>query len=215
MKILALSCSPRRHGNTEILLGETLAGAKEAGAETELVSLAGKEIKGCDGCRTCDKNGGKCHIEDDAQEIFAKMLEADGIVFGTPVYFWSMSAQAKALLDRSISLRSPTIRLANKVAGVITVAGRMGGMNTAMVFYSYFIRCHMLIADDVCALASKKGAVRNDRFSMIASREMGKQMVALGKTGFKYPEGYDTPPHIRIQRKYGISASPFDDAMLA
>jgi len=106
MKILAISCSPRKDGNTVAMLNEALKAAKTEGAETELYSVSGKNIQPCDGCWGCTKTG-KCHIKDDAALLFDKMLAADGIIFGTPVYFYGMTAQAKAIIDRTIALREP------------------------------------------------------------------------------------------------------------
>jgi multimeric flavodoxin WrbA len=95
MKVLGVVCSPRKGGNTEVMVQEALAGAQACGAETELVTVWDKDIKPCDGCLSCEKTGA-CHIKDDVQEIYARLLEADGIVWGTPVYFFSVTAQAKA-----------------------------------------------------------------------------------------------------------------------
>ena len=123
MKILAISCSPRKQGNTELLLGEALQGAQDEGAEVELYSVSGKTIEPCDGCWTCTKTG-ECHIKDDMQELYKKLLEADGIIFGTPIYFYAMAAQAKTVMDRTMPLNRPERSLANKVGGVVVVAGR-------------------------------------------------------------------------------------------
>ena len=106
MKILAVSCSPRKQGNTEILLNEALEGAKAEGAEVELYRVSGKNIQPCDGCWSCMKEG-QCHIKDDMQELYEKLLAADGIIFGTPIYFYNMTAQAKTLLDRTLCPQPP------------------------------------------------------------------------------------------------------------
>lgn len=144
MKVLGISCSLRKGSNTEILVEEALVGAREVGAEAELLSLIGKEIKPCDGCFSCEKTG-KCHIKDDMQPIYEKLLEADGIIIGTPVYFWFMAGQTKVLLDRTIALEYPNLRLAQtKVGGIITVAARTGLMNTVSALYTYFAASHML-----------------------------------------------------------------------
>jgi len=206
VKVLGIACSPRQHGNTEILVEEALSGAREA--ETELLTLADKEIKPCDSCFACLKTG-KCHIDDDMQPIYGKLLDADGIIFGTPVYFWSMTAQAKALIDRTIALRYPRLKLASKVGGIIAVGERTGLMSTATLFYTFFARNHMLSSDDVCALAGEKGAVRQDKYGMKAAGELGKLMVALIKTGFEFPKEYDCPLSTRVNRDYGLSQAPF------
>ncbi|MFC1977541.1 flavodoxin family protein [Chloroflexota bacterium] len=116
MKILGLSCSPRKSGNTEILVAEALDGARNEGAEVELFSVSGKDIKPCDGCQSCIETS-KCHIKDDMQTIYRELEAADGIIFGTPIYFYGMAAQAKAIMDRTFAIRRPSIKLANKVGG--------------------------------------------------------------------------------------------------
>jgi multimeric flavodoxin WrbA len=85
MKILAVSSSPRKNGNTSLLLETALESAQQDGAETELFSVAGKTIQPCDGCWACFKTG-TCHIQDDMTILYEKLVEADGIIFGTPVY---------------------------------------------------------------------------------------------------------------------------------
>ena len=99
MKVIGICCSPRKGANTEILVNESLKGSLESGAETELLTIAKKDIKPCDGCGLCIKKG-ECHIKDDMQNIYQKISEADGIIFGTPVYYYSMCAQAKIIIDR-------------------------------------------------------------------------------------------------------------------
>jgi len=99
MKVLGISASPRAEGNSERLLQEALAGAAEAGAETELFPLRGLTISPCVACNACHKTG-RCRIEDSFQTAFAKMLEADRLILATPVFFMAVSAQAKLLIDR-------------------------------------------------------------------------------------------------------------------
>lgn len=189
MKILGLSCSPRRQGNTEILLGEALRGAQHEGAEVELYSVSGKTIQPCDGCRACNETG-ECHIEDDMQNLYRKLLEADGIIFGTPVYFYSMSAQAKTVIDRTIALNHPERNLANKVGGIIVVCGSLGLVDTIKDLYFYIITRRMLPANYVAAYGGAKGDVKNLEQGMKATRDLGRQMVALSAMNFKYPSEF-------------------------
>ena len=102
-KVLVISTSLRTNANSEILAKETVRGAKDAGHNVEFISLKDKEIKFCKGCMACQKIG-KCVINDDANEITAKMKEADVIVWTTPVYYYEMSGQMKTLIDRANSL---------------------------------------------------------------------------------------------------------------
>ena len=209
MKVLGISCSLRKGSNTEILLEEALAGVREAAAQTKLLTLIGKDIKPCDGCYTCSKTG-KCHINDDMQEIYSELLEADGIIFGSPVYFWQMAGQAKVLIDRSIALRYPNLRLANKVGGVVVVGGRMGLMNVVSSFYVYFACNHMFSADYTAGFAEAKGEVGKDKFVMKEAWEMGKQVALLAGKGLKFPQEYDQSLYRHIEGKYGLKAAPFE-----
>ncbi len=189
MKILGLSCSPRRSGNTETLVTEALEGARSEGAEAELFSVHGKDIRPCDGCQTCVTTS-ICHIDDDMQGVFQKMIAADGIIFGTPIYFYTMSAQAKAIMDRTYSIRRPEFQLASKVGGIIAVAGGIGLMEAIKDWYFYIAINHMLSADYVSAYASGRGEVKGNERVMKAAWELGRQMVQLVDTGFQFPEEY-------------------------
>ncbi len=189
MKILAISCSPRKNGNTEMLLNTALEGAKTEGAEVELYSIVGKDIKPCDGCRGCGETG-VCHIKDDMQELYGKMLEADGIIFGTPIYFYNMTAQAKTVLDRTIALNRPDKNLANKVGGVVAVAGSMGLIDALKDFYFCIVTRQMIPANFVAAYAGAKGDVQKREKGMKAAGDLGRQMVQIAAQKFKYPAGF-------------------------
>ena len=99
MHILGIVGSPRIGGNTDILVDEVLAGAKEAGASTEKVILNKLEIKPCQACDSCYKTG-SCIQKDDMDELLNKMLKSDVWILGTPIYWWGPTAQFKAFLDR-------------------------------------------------------------------------------------------------------------------
>ena len=100
-KILILEGSARANGNSCILSEEFARGAAEAGHSVEKVMVARKKLSGCLGCNACYRNGGTCVQKDDMEEIRAKMLEADVIVLASPIYFYSMTAQMKTLIDRT------------------------------------------------------------------------------------------------------------------
>ncbi|MFH1032425.1 MAG: flavodoxin family protein [Chloroflexota bacterium] len=186
MKILALSCSPRRQGNTEILLDEVLNGARHDGAEVELYSVAGKKMEPCDACRACGETG-ICHIKDDMQELYDKLLAADGIVIGVPVYFYTMAAQAKIIIDRSIALSRPNRRLANKVCGLVVTAGSLGVIDVLKDLYFFIVARQMLPAHYVAAYAMGKGDVKKRELGMKAAFELGQQMVQIAAKKFEYP----------------------------
>ncbi len=98
-KILVISTSPRRGSNSEALADAFASGAREAGHEVELVSLRGKDVQFCRGCFVCQETQ-RCVIHDDADTLRQKALEADVLVFATPIYYYEMSGQLKTLLDR-------------------------------------------------------------------------------------------------------------------
>ena len=186
MKILGLSCSPRKQGNTVILLEQALQGARKDGAETELYSVAGKTIEPCNGCGACRKTG-ICTIKDDMQEIYGKLLEADGIIFGTPVYFYSINAQTKAIIDRTYAFTTPAQSMANKVGGVITVGGSLGLVSALKDMYFYFVVKQMLPANFVAAYSEGTDGVRKREQGMKAAFDLGRQMTQIASQKFHYP----------------------------
>lgn len=99
-RILILSSSPRKAGNSDLLCDQFMKGATEAGHETEKIFLRDKQIGYCVGCGLCFNKKGTCSQNDDMKEIADKMIKADVIVMATPVYFYTMDAQMKTLIDR-------------------------------------------------------------------------------------------------------------------
>ena len=193
MKILGISGSPRKNGVTMAMLEAALGGSLAAGAETELYSVAGKDIRGCDGCWACSSTG-QCHIKDDMQELYDKMAAADGIIFGTPVYFWGMTSQIKAVIDRSILFGGGERTLDNKVCGVVACAGSLGLADTLKEFSYYIIQRRMLPAMQVSAYARGPEDLKGMEKCLKALDELGRQMVALVKLGFKYPPEFVKGP---------------------
>lgn len=100
-KVLILSSSPRKNGNSQVLCKQFEAGAKQAGHDVETVWLPEKNIQYCTGCGVCN-NTHACVIKDDMESILNSMIGADVIVMATPVYFYSMCAQMKTLIDRTV-----------------------------------------------------------------------------------------------------------------
>ena len=105
VQVLGIAGSPRRNGNTELLIREFMRGAEAGGHETELIILSELKISPCTSCGSCQKTG-KCIMIDDMQPMHKKLLEADCIVFASPIYFGGVSAQLKAFIDRCQALWS-------------------------------------------------------------------------------------------------------------
>ena len=122
MKVIAISGSPRK-GNTEWMLRKLLEQLISTGVETELINLREFNVKGCDGCLSCEAGGkqrqGICKIKDDMRQLYPKLLEADGWILGTPVYFEMLSGLLKNFLDRTCPIWT---RLEGKPIAGIAVA---------------------------------------------------------------------------------------------
>ncbi len=123
--ILGFFGSPRRGGNTEILLDETLRSAKEKGAQTEKIILNELNIRPCQECGGCDKTG-RCVVKDDMQDIYPKLRRANSVIVASPVFFSSVSAQTKAMIDRNQCVWVEKYRLKKPVTEV--TAPRRGAL---------------------------------------------------------------------------------------
>lgn len=178
MKILGLVCSPRKGGNTEILVEAALSGAREKGAQTELVCVADKQISPCDACGACAADG-VCVIEDDMQEIYQKLEMADGIILGTPVYFMNVSAQAKAIMDRTYAFYR-TGKLRGKVAGAAVAVRRVGAGQVLSLLYSWFTAQRMITVGGCIGYGLEKGDVREGTGGGPGSTAIG-EAKSLGK----------------------------------
>ena len=118
-KVLILSGSPRKGGNSDILCDQFMKGALEQGNKVEKIRVAEKKIAPCLGCYFCRNNGGRCALNDDMSDILQKIIDCDVLVLSSPVYFYSMSAQLKAVIDRTVARWT---EIANKELYYITTA---------------------------------------------------------------------------------------------
>ena len=124
------------------------------------------------------------------QELYNKMVKADGIIFGTPVYFYNMTAQGKAVIDRTIALGRPDKSLANKVGGIVVVGGSLGLIDAVKDLYFYMVTRQMLPANFVAAYAAIEGDVKKLEKCMKAAEDLGAQMVKIAEKKFTYPEEF-------------------------
>lgn len=177
-KILILSTSPRRGGNSETLADEFIKGAAEAGHETEKICLYDKRIKFCKGCLTCQHTG-KCMIYDDAVEIVEQMRQADVVVFATPVYFYEMTGQMKTLLDRTNPLFPGEYSFRDIYLLATSADEEESSMDGAVKGLEGWISCfeHAHLAGVVRgAGADKKGDIQNVPKALAAAYERGKNV---------------------------------------
>jgi multimeric flavodoxin WrbA len=124
------------------------------------------------------------------KELYKKMLASEGIIFGTPVYFYNMTAQGKAVIDRTIALGHPDKNLANKVGGIVVVGGSLGLIDAVKDLYFYMVTRQMLPANFVAAYAASKGDVKKLEKCMKSAVELGKQIVRIVERKFTYPEEF-------------------------
>lgn len=102
-KVLILSGSPRKGGNSDLLCDEFMRGAQENGNVAEKIRVTEKNVAPCKACYYCKRSGGQCIMKDDMGEILQKMIDADVLVLASPVYFYSIDAQLKAVIDRTVA----------------------------------------------------------------------------------------------------------------
>jgi multimeric flavodoxin WrbA len=117
--------------------------------------------------------------------LFERMLGADGIIFGAPVYFYGMSAQAKTIIDRTIALNTPGKSLRNKVAAVVVTAGSLGITDALKDFYFYIVSRQMLPAHFVAAYPVTD--LKQMEQCMKATHDLGRQVVQIAAKKFEYP----------------------------
>jgi multimeric flavodoxin WrbA len=186
VKVLGIVGSPRRGGNTEILVKTALESADKAGAETEMIRLCEKVVGPCDGCASCAKTK-RCKFDDDFAEVFDKMADADAILFASPSYFESVTPQMKALIDRAGFFNNrATGRTAfnGKVGGAMAVAYRTGLATTWCQMLIFILAQRMIvpgIASFPNAIASEPGDVLKDKEGMDKAREIGEAMARLAQ----------------------------------
>lgn len=174
--------SPKIDGNTAKLVNAILEGAKENGAETVTYNLASLDIKGCNACHMCQEHG-YCVIDDDMQEIYQQIEEADTIVLGSPVYMWQMTAQTKLLIDRMTAFLKPDFssRLDNKKLILVFTQG-LPDMDAFKPYFEYTAGLLYYLGFDVLETIIAAGTDNLEVASrprlLEKSRELGKLISA-------------------------------------
>jgi multimeric flavodoxin WrbA len=185
-RVLGIVGSPRRNGNTHVLVSTILQGASDAGAATDLLLLGDLTIRECDGCHACWK-GRECPKKDDMNGIYPKIIESDVIVFGTPVYWYGPTALMKALIDRMVYFNCPSNR--EKIRGKSAVLAipfeeedPAAADLTVALFEKSLRYLEMNLAGKVIVPgAGRKGEVRKMRRHLQSAVECGRR--AVGTSG--------------------------------
>ncbi|MGA2463346.1 MAG: flavodoxin family protein [Thermodesulfobacteriota bacterium] len=184
MKVVAFNGSPRKDGNTAILINHLFRELEKEGIETELVQLSGKEIRGCIACYKCVENKDqRCSVKNDvANECIEKMIGADGIILGSPTYFTDVTAEMKALIDRAgfVSIANGGM-FKNKVGAAVVAVRRAGASHTLDTINHFFLGNQMIIPGQSLAVGREKGEVEKDKEGMQAVKTLGKRTAWLLK----------------------------------
>ena len=181
-KIIGIIGSPRKNGNTDILVDRILKGARDAGADIEKVHLRGLNIKECDGCYICWK-GRECPKKDDMNDMYPVIESADVIVFGTPVYWFGPTALLKAFIDRLIYFNCPENRpkIAGKAA-VIASPFEDTDMETTATLTAFFEKCFdyldmKLVGRILVPGVAEKGAILTKSDALEQAYQLGMSLV--------------------------------------
>ena len=183
MKVLGISGSVRKNGNTALIIGQIFESLSTKGIETELIQLADYEIQPCRGCFAC-KGRGNCVFKNDGfAEIFSHMTEADGIILGSPVYSADVSAKMKAFLERGgvIVATNPGI-FRHKVGAAVAAVRRGGGMTTVDTMNHFMLNKEMIVVGSTywnMVYGKNIGDVLNDEEGMANMRNLGENMAWL------------------------------------
>ncbi len=184
MKVIGIVGSPRKGGNTEILTKFTLDLIAKEGIETELITLAGLDIKPCNACGVCRKEE-KCTIEDDLFPIYLKMKAAEGIILSTPVYNGSATGLMKCFTERTSYISSGSGRVfSGKVGAPLVVARRAGHNFTFAQMLLWYTNQGLFIPSSTywnIAFGRDKGEVMQDKEGLATAQNLAKNMAFLMK----------------------------------
>ncbi len=187
MKVIAFNGSARKDGNTAILLNAVLDEIRKEGIGTELFQLAGKKIQGCIACYKCMKNKDKrCAVTKDiVNECIEKMIEADGILLGSPTYFADVSAATRALIERAGYVARANDYMFKRKVGAGVIAVRRGGaihaFNSLNLFFFYQQIINPGSSYWAFGVGRDPGEVLNDAEGMQTMKTLGQNLAWLLK----------------------------------
>ena len=187
MKVVAINGSPRKSGNTALLIQEIFKIFEIEGIETELIQLGNKKVHGCTACGICkEKKDGKCHIKNDALNLcIEKMVEADGVIIGSPVYFADVTTEIKALIDVAGYVTRASGHLLKRKVGAAVIAVRRGGALHAFESINNFFLINQMIVPGSSywnfAIGRDSGDVLNDAEGMQTMHTLAENMAWLLK----------------------------------
>lgn len=185
MKVVAFNGSARKDGNTAILVRQVFETLEAKGIECEMIQLAGQAIRGCTACGSCRKNKDKrCIIDSDpVNEYIAKMIEADGVILASPVYFSDITSELKALIDRAGYVARGNDHLYKRKVGAAVTAVRRAGSIHALDTINHFFQISQMIMPGssywALGVGGAKGDVEKDMEGMQTMKDLGENMAWL------------------------------------
>jgi multimeric flavodoxin WrbA len=185
MKAVAFNGSPRKNGNTEILLKEVLKVLEEKGIKTELIQVGGKKVSGCIACMKCRKKAdGRCHQDNKLlNECIKKMIKADAIIIGSPTYFSDLTSETKALIDiAGYAIRGAGNLLKRKVGAAVVAVRRAGAIHTFDSINHFFLINEMIVPGSSywnISYGREKGDVLKDEEGLRTMRVLGENIAWL------------------------------------
>jgi multimeric flavodoxin WrbA len=184
MKVVAFNGSPRKDGNTTILINKVFQELEKEGIKTQLVQLSEKEIHGCIACYKCIENKDQqCAVKNDAaNEYIEKMTGAQGIILGSPVYFIDVTPEMKALIDRAgFVSRANGGMYKNKVGAAVAALRRSGAMHAIDSMNHFLLSQEIFIVGRAIGVGRDKGEVEKDEEGMQLVKSLGQRMGWLLK----------------------------------
>ncbi|MCP4686686.1 MAG: flavodoxin family protein [Desulfobacterales bacterium] len=186
-KVVVLLGSPRKKGNSAVLAGGIIRGVESAGAKAETIYLNGMKIKPCQACYACKKEDADgCAIDDDMQEIYPKLVEADAWVVASPVYWFTMTAQTKLFMDRCFALFNEDVNKSPMYKKPIAVAMSYGDadpfisgcVNALRSFQDSYRYVGANLVGMVYGSAEEPGEIASNAELMKQAEELGKKLAA-------------------------------------
>ncbi len=187
MKVIAFNGSARKDGNTAIMVKQVFGELEKEGIETEMIQFSGQKIRGCIACYKCFENKDqRCVVKTDiVNDCIEKMLEADGIILASPTYFTDVSAELKALIDRSGLVAKANDEMFARKVGAALVAVRRGGSIHAFDSMNHFFLISGMIIPGSCywnmSFGLDKGDVEKDDEGLRTMQTLGQNMAWLLK----------------------------------
>ncbi len=198
MKVFAVNGSPNENGNTYLAISVVLKELEKEGIDAEVITIGNRNLRGCIACGKCAENGDlRCIIDDGTNELIQKMVEADGIILGSPVYFSGVNGTMKSFLDRAFFVTLGGGRpLRHKVGAAVVAVRRSGGIPTFEQLNKYFSIAEMLMpASNYWNVihGMLPGEASGDEEGIQIMRVLGQNMAWLLKL-IEHGRGHIKPP---------------------